>query len=129
MRRFDLILLNVYFTVDSPLSGFDRTMYLQKIMGFFILQTFYLSYIHAVKPHEEKIYNTVELVNEYSLVALAYCMLNYTQLSPVPIDDKFNRVMEFVVVGIIGVMVVINVSAMILTSTRKIIKSYQRKKA
>ena len=78
VRRLDLILMNIYFTAGSPLSGIDRTMYLQKIICFLFLQTVYLSYIHVTKPHTESVFNTLEIINEYGLVALAYIMLNYT---------------------------------------------------
>jgi len=52
VRRFDLVLVNVFFTAGSPLSGIERTWYLQKILCFLIIQIMYLSYIHVTRPHE-----------------------------------------------------------------------------
>lgn len=34
MRRFDIVLMNLYFTADSPLSGLESTHYLYKILIF-----------------------------------------------------------------------------------------------
>lgn len=128
VRRFDLVLLNVYFTQDSPLSRLDRTMYLFKIIGFLTVQTFYVAYVHETHPHEEPIFNKVELVNEYALIALGYVMLNYIKLSPQPSSDGFETAMEYIAVGIIAVMVVVNFGVMIKMSLTKIIAPLRRKK-
>lgn len=37
VRRFDLVLINVYFTAGSPLSGVERSWYLQKILSFLVI--------------------------------------------------------------------------------------------
>ena len=90
MRRFDIVLMNSFFTKGSPLNGlnFDRTHYLEKIFCFLIIQTGYILYIHEVKPHSDKIFNTLEYVNEYLMVALTYTMLNFANL--VVIQDPDN---------------------------------------
>ena len=37
VRRLNIILINVYLTKDSPLSGLDRTYYLHKILCFLLI--------------------------------------------------------------------------------------------
>ena len=34
--------------------------------------------MHETKPHDESVYNTLELINEYSLTAFGYTMLMFT---------------------------------------------------
>ena len=80
VRRFNIILMNIYFTKGSPLSGLDRTYYLQKILCFLLIQSAYIIYVHSVRPHNDSIFNTLEFVNEYLMVALAYIMFNFTHL-------------------------------------------------
>ena len=75
VRRFDLILVNLFFTQGSPLSGIDRTFYMEKILLFIAIQSCYLSYIHNARPHFNSLFNRLELFNEYSLCAFAYVML------------------------------------------------------
>ena len=83
VRRFDIILMNIYFTEGSPISGVERSQYLHKIICFLYIQMLYLSYIHCVHPHSESIYNKLEFVNEYCMVLLAYAMLNFTQIGTI----------------------------------------------
>ena len=78
VRRLDIILMNIFFTAGSPLSGLERSWYMQKILCFLCIQIGYLSYIHTVKPHTENLFNSLEFVNEYALMALAYLMINFT---------------------------------------------------
>ena len=103
-------------------------MYLFKIMGLLIVQTFYVAYIHQVRPHAETIFNMVEFVNEYSLIILGYAMLNYIRLSPLPPDQQFNYWVELTVVSIIGIMVIVNFGVMIRLSIGKIMASYKKNK-
>ena len=37
VRRFDIIVINLLFTVNSPISGLKRNMYLEKILMFHCL--------------------------------------------------------------------------------------------
>ena len=37
VRRFDLVIMNHFFTVGSPLSGIDRNFYLHKILTFLFI--------------------------------------------------------------------------------------------
>ena len=32
VRRFDIVLVNIFFTQNSPLSGLDRSFYMQKVL-------------------------------------------------------------------------------------------------
>ena len=80
MRRFDIVMINIYFTENSPFTNADRTHYLHKILCYILLQLFYLGYVHNVRPHEESIFNNIEFVNEYCMMALAYIMINFTNV-------------------------------------------------
>ena len=40
VRRYSLIVINIYFSQGSPLSDADRTQYLMKISAFLIVQLF-----------------------------------------------------------------------------------------
>lgn len=37
VRRFDIVIINQYFSKDSPMSGVDRTHYLFKIILFMLI--------------------------------------------------------------------------------------------
>lgn len=137
VRRFDLVLINVYFTAGSPLSGVERSWYLQKILSFLVIQIAYLSYIHITKPHEESIFNTLEFVNEYALMALAYLMINFTTLvslrdaesgDVIPSSERLNLIVEYLAIGVIAFIVVVNFSIMVRLSFKKITTSCKKKK-
>ena len=57
VRRFNLIMANLYFNKDSPFSGAERTFHLEKSAAFLMIQTVYLSYLHQSKPHDDTIFN------------------------------------------------------------------------
>ena len=78
VRRWDIIIANMLFTQSFPLLDLARHHYLEKVMCFLIVQTFYILYIHEVKPHDESAFNKLELINEYSLMAFGYTMLLFT---------------------------------------------------
>ena len=80
VRRFDIVLVNLFFSIDSPLSGAERSFHLFKVLGFMVIQTVYLLFIHNVHPHNDSIFNKLEFVNEYSMVALAYLSLNFVNM-------------------------------------------------
>ena len=79
VRRFDLILINLILNEGSPISGLERTHYLEKIILFLWIQTLYLVYIHMAKPHEDPTFNRLEFINEYSLCAFGYSMLIFVK--------------------------------------------------
>ena len=88
VRRFNIVMVNILFTQDSPLSGVERTLYMEKILFLLLIQTLYLAYIHLARPHEDKVFNSLELINEYALCACAYTMLTFTGLYNSPIDSS-----------------------------------------
>ena len=130
-RRFDILLMNAYFTKDSVMSGIDRTYYLQKILAFLFIQTIYLAYVHNVHPHSESIFNKLEFVNEYLMVTLAYIMLNFTKLAKIqdphnsaeylPKSEKFSELMEYLAIGLISLILLVNFAVMIKLSLNKLI--------
>lgn len=137
VRRFDLVLVNVFFTAGSPLSGIERSWYLQKILCFLIIQIMYLSYIHVTKPHEEGLFNVLEFVNEYALMAMAYLMINFTNIVAlrdvktnelIPSSERLNTTVEQLAILVIICIVVINFGIMVRLSVQKIILSCKRKK-
>ena len=131
VRRYNIVLMNAYFTKDSAMSGVDRTHYLLKVLSFLLIQTIYLAYVHNVHPHSESIFNKLEFVNEYLMVALAYTMLNFTKLSMIqdpsnpagylPKSEKFNTLMEYGAIGLISLIVLVNLAVMIKISFNKMI--------
>ena len=80
VRRFDIVLVNLFFSIDSPLSGAKRSFHLFKVLSFMGIQTMYLFFIHNVHPHNDSTFNKLELVNEYCMVALAYLSLNFVNI-------------------------------------------------
>ena len=93
VRRFDILLVNLWLSQDSPMSGVERTFYLEKILFFISVQLLYISYIHVAKPHENPIFNQLELMNEYSLLALGYVMLMFSGL--ILQDTKFEGLLNY----------------------------------
>ena len=87
VRRFDLILVNLFFSQGSPLSGCERNFYMEKILLFIAIESCYLGYIHLARPHIEPIFNTLEFCNEYALCALAYIMLLFAGVTW-PLEEK-----------------------------------------
>lgn len=51
-----------------------------KIFCLLFIQMGYLFYIHTVRPHNDSIFNTLEFINEYCMMALAYLMLKFVNL-------------------------------------------------
>lgn len=136
IRRMDLVIMNVYFTQDSPLSGFDRSMYLQKILCFLYIQIFYIAYIHLVRPHNDSMYNKLEFINEYSMMGIAYCMINFSHVvsiqdpvtrEPIPSDKHLNTWVEYLAIAFIALILVINFGAMIFISGKKLYMSIKKK--
>ena len=83
-----------------------------------------------MRPHVDSIFNTLEFVNEYSMVLLTYLMLNFVNLTSIldivtkepaaqPVD--FNSKVEYTAIAIILFMAVINFVAMIKISVGKLI--------
>ena len=138
VRRFDIVLINIYFTAGSPISKFDRTQYLQKIFCFIFLQLIYLGYVHNVHPHDRSIFNKLEFINEYCMVALAYLMINFTKVvevlnpktnMPLPPNQELNSFIEYGAIAIILLMTLVNFIAMIKISFQKILIKCKRRKA
>ncbi len=138
VRRFDIIMMNIFFTAGSPLSDFYRSWYLQKILCFLCIQIGYLSYIHSVKPHSESLFNTLEFVNEYALMALAYLLINFTTIVAhrdpitheiVPKSESFNSKVEYGAIGIVAFIVGVNFGIMIRITAVKMMLACKKKKA
>ena len=123
VRRFEIILMNVFFTANSPLSGIDRTFYLQKILCFLLIQFAYIIYVHSVHPHNDSIFNLLEFINEYAMVTLGYIMLNFAGIVSIqdpsdpnkvlPQNKQLNQYLEFASIGIIFFMALVNFGTMI----------------
>ena len=138
VRRFNIVLINVYFTIDSPLSGFKRTHYLDKIMAYFIVQIIYLSYIHTVRPHDQSIFNNLEFINEYSMLLLAYLMVYFTGVPDIlnpqtglafEKSETVERWIEYIALAIVAFMTLFNFGVMIKISVKKMMLNSKKKKA
>ena len=130
VRRFNIVLINLYFTKDSPMSGVDRSNYLFKIIGFIAIQTGYMFFIHTVLPHNDSIYNMLEIVNEYSMILLAYLSLNFVNMvqlwnqetkAPMKQSIELNSYIEYVGIGIVLLTICLNFTVMIRLSIGKLI--------
>lgn len=120
------------------MSGIDRTHHLFKIILFMLIQLSYLSYIHLVHPHSESIFNKLEFINEYCMVALSYLMLNFVNLvqiwdyekrTPVPSSPILNEWIEYTAIGIIIFMSFINFAVMVKLSIAKLLLKCKKRKA
>ena len=77
-------------------------------------------FVHAVRPHADSIFNTLEFINEYSMVILAYIMLKWTNLTAND-TQQLDSVMEYVAVVVVFLMAALNLFAMIKISVGKMI--------
>jgi len=78
VRRFYLVLINMYFSPQFPLSNFESHANYFKVAIFLVMQTMYMIYIIEAKPHTEDIFIKLEYFNEGLLVMLCYMMFVYT---------------------------------------------------
>ena len=76
-RRFDLVLISIVLAKDSPLNNLERSHYDKKIFLFLYLQILYLAYVHTVWPHSDRLFNYLEVFNEYVLTLLGYFMIMF----------------------------------------------------
>ena len=131
------MLINLYFTKNSPLSDLERSFYLFKVLSFIFIQTGYLLYIHTVHPHNDSVFNKLEFVNEYCMIALAYLMLKFVNLvqiwdyethAPKPDSPKLNAGVEYTAITIILLMALLNFLVMIRLSIGKVILKLKQRK-
>ena len=138
MRRIDIVVMNVFLSEGSPISGIDRSMYLQKIICFLYIQMLYLMFIHNVRPHSENLFNRLEFINEYLMMGVAYCMINFANVvsiqdpvthEPLQSDSTLNSAIELLSITFIGLIVLVNFGVMIVQSVRKIQLYFKKRKA
>jgi len=98
MRRFYLVVINITFS--SKEVG-QKNEYLFKIIFFLIVQSIYILYIFAARPHSMRVFNRLEFFNEGMLICLAYVMLIFCGL--VPIDDLIANKPSYVFAEWLGV--------------------------
>ena len=131
------MLINLYFTKNSPLSDLERSFYLFKVLSFIFIQTGYLLYIHTVHPHNDSVFNLLEFVNEYCMIALAYLMLKFVNLvqiwdyethAPKQDSPKLNTGVEYTAIAIILLMALLNFLVMIRLSIGKVILKLKQRK-
>ena len=101
-----------------------------KVLCLLFIQIGYLTYIHAVRPHNDSIFNTLEFINEYSMMALSYLMLKFVNLvhvwdyetqAPQSENIELNMRVEYAALSIILLMALINFLVMIKISVGKLI--------
>lgn len=90
VRRFDLVVINLVLNSGSPILSTERTHYLEKILLFLSLQTLYVTYIYRVKPHDNPVFNSLEVFNEIALIGFAYSMLIFSGLNW-PISENQSK--------------------------------------
>jgi len=82
VRRFNIVLVNMFFSPGFPLSNFEQHHYLMKNFCFIFIQTVYLMYIADTKPHSEDIFNILEFFNEGMITLMCYIMVCFTGIGP-----------------------------------------------
>ena len=137
-RHFNLVVVNILLTSGSPFTGISRSWHLQKIFCLIVIQIIYLSYIHITRPHDQSLFNILEFINEYSLLGLAYLMINFTTI-PAYRDPKTNKVVpkskefedsvELIGIAIIAFIVVVNFGVMVTLFVNRVIQKIKQKKA
>lgn len=107
MRRFYLVVINVVF---SPREKGEKNEYLLKIIFFLIIQSIYILYVFAARPHTTRIFNRLEFFNEGMLIMLAYVMLIFCGL--VPIEDLISNKASYVFAEWLGIGIAIFICIM-----------------
>ena len=132
LRRFDLVLVNFYFSPSFPLSDWASHAYLLKVIVFLIMQTMYIVYIIDSKPHTDNIFIKLEYFNEGLLVLLCYMMFIYTGIVPCKVEESgynyycnskaifTDKIPLYISLGIIAIIVVGNFAILIRNSFLKI---------
>ena len=83
-------------------------MYVFKIVGFLVIQTFYILYIFDTTPHTKWIFNRLEFINEGALILLSYVMLVFSGLTP--ISDLMNNLIAYTVAEWVGIGIAIMIA-------------------
>lgn len=78
VRRFNIVLINMFFSPGFPLSNFKQDQYLFKNFAFIGVQTAYIMYVWDQKPHTNHVFNQLELFNESMIILMCYVMVVYT---------------------------------------------------
>ena len=88
VRRFDLVVINIFFSADFSMSLFDKNQYLLKIFVLIFVQLVYVTYIVTSWPHTESIYNKLEFLNEGLIILICYIMIMYSGV--ISLDEIFG---------------------------------------
>ena len=118
--RFDLVLMNLVLSADSPFTGAKQSIYLLKIFCLMGIVILYLCYIHISWPHDEPVYNVLEFFNQYMLLLLAYLMLFFTEIFPVMPTYSANQIIGRLSICIVFAVVVVNFGFMMKLSIWKV---------
>lgn len=126
-RRFDIVLVNMLFSPNFPLTGFSYHQYVFKCMSFLIVQTFYVFYIMHSKPHTENVFNKLELFNELMIILMCYIMLVFSGIGDR--DNIIERKEPLVFsVAISAILIIVNLYVMVKLSATRIIQEWRLKK-
>lgn len=82
VRRFNIVLVNMFFSPGFPLSNFEQHHYLLKNLCFILIQTIYVMYIADTRPHSEETFNILEFFNEGMITLMCYIMICFTGVGP-----------------------------------------------
>ena len=123
IRRFDIVLVNMFFSPGFPLSNFDHHQYLFKNLAFILIQTSYVIYVADAKPHTNGIFNKLEFFNEGMIILMCYIMVCYAGIGPI------QHIMEsqtpiYLSLGVTGLIVIANFGVMFKMTWSKIKEKY-----
>ena len=97
VRRFLFVMWLFAFGND----GRERNIYI-----LLVIQSVYVAYLANYRPHTEKMYNWLEMINETGVTMLAYCMFS---INPDGMLDSNEQWMAGnVVVGLLATIVIVN---------------------
>ena len=110
----------------------DQTPYAFKLFFFLGIQIVYLCYILLYWPHQEYLFNALEIFNELCLVALAYFMLLFSDaitFSDVMLELEMEDMLTMCSIGIIAFMIFVNLAIMVKLTISKLISKCRGKKS
>lgn len=116
-RRFLLVIALLIFGKNSVFV----------IVAYHVIQSFYFFYMTLARPHEERIHNYLELVNELCLILIQYMMVFFVTGSDMEPELQWD--VGTFIIGIVGTIFLINVLALIYLSIAKIMFCCRVRKA
>ena len=130
IRRFHIVLVNVFFSQHFLKETFTTDNYLLKIFSFLVIQSIYIVYIWETMPHTMDLFNKLELFNEGFLILLAFLMICYAGIGDKYLTESIQEAIfpQIVSLVIISIIVLANVFVMLKITFSKLLRKCMLKK-